>query len=170
MAFMKKDVNLGLLILIIASILLFAGFSVYYQTTFKDISLDYKTKLDNLSKVTQELGIQKQKLNETYSLRVKAEQDIKTLDKNYREINEENENLNSDNTNLRSEVASTKSELAEKSVRLETTSSLLAQTQASLAAANSEITSLKAQRDAYKAYKDKYECVANKVDSNGAAC
>src|SRR3989338_3190756 len=170
MSFMKKDVNLGLLVLIVASIILFTGFSVYYQSTFRDISMDYKNKLNNLSKVTQELGIQKQKLNETYSMRVKAEQDIKTLDKNYREINDENEKLNSDNTNLRLEVASTKSELAEKSTRLEATSSLLAQTQASLAAANSEITSLKAQRDTYKAYKDKYECVANKVDSNGAAC
>ncbi len=142
MSFMKKDVNLGLLVLIVASIALFAGFSVYYQSTFRDISMDYKNKLNNLSKVTQELGIQKQKLNETYSMRVKAEQDIKTLDKNYREINDENEKLNSDNTNLRLEVSSTKSELGEKSARLEATQSLLTQTQSSLSAANSKITSL----------------------------
>ena len=42
MSFMKKDVNLGLLVLIVASIVLFAGFSVYYQSTFRDISMDYK--------------------------------------------------------------------------------------------------------------------------------
>src|SRR3989338_228795 len=154
MSFMKKDVNLGLLILIVASILLFAGFSVYYQTTFKDISLDYKTKLDNLSKVTQELGIQKQKLNETYSMRVKAEQDIKTLDKNYREINDENEKLNSDNTNLRTEVSSTKSELGEKIAKLEATQNLLAQKESELITVKSDRDTYKAQRDNYKAKKE----------------
>ena len=156
MAFMKKDVNLGLLILIVASIILFAGFSVYYQSTFKDISIDYKNKLDNLSKVTQELGIQKQRLNETYSMRVKAEQDIKTLDKNYREINDENEKLNTDNTNLRTEVSSTKSELGEKSARLEATQSLLGQKE-------SELITVKSDRDAYKAQRDNYKTKKDNV-------
>ncbi len=156
MSFMKKDVNLGLLILVVASIILFTGFSVYYQTTFKDISMDYKNKLDNLSKVTQDLATQKQKLNETYSLRVKAEQDIKTLDKNYREINDENEKLNSDNLNLRTEVSSTKSELGEKSAKLEATQSLLTQVQADLATTRS-------QRDAYKAERDSYHTKRDNV-------
>ncbi|MBU3896298.1 hypothetical protein KKG36_03245, partial [Patescibacteria group bacterium] len=83
---MKKDVNFGLLVLIIASIILFSGFSVYYQTTFKDVSLEYKEKLEQLSKVTTELSTQKQALNETYSLRIKAEQDKKTLDSRYNEV------------------------------------------------------------------------------------
>ncbi len=147
MAFMKKDVNLMLLILIIVSIVLFSGFSVYYQTTFKDISLEYQTKLEQLSKVTKELSTKRQELNETYSLRLKAEEDKKTLDQRYNDARDENERLSADNTNLRSEVSSTKSQLAEKSAELDATKNLLAQTQASLSAANSEISSLKAKRD-----------------------
>jgi chromosome segregation ATPase len=143
MAFMKKDVNLGLLVLIIASIILFSGFTVYYQTTFKDVSLEYQTKMEQLSKVTQELATQKEALNETYSLRIKAEQDKETLDARYKDVSDENENL-------RSELISTSSELAEKKAELDATESLLSQTQATLAAANSEIDSLKSQRSDLK--------------------
>ena len=150
MAFMKRDVNLGLLVLIIASIVLFSGFSVYYQTTFKDVSLEYQTKLEQLGKVTNELAAQKQALNETYSLRVKAEQDKNTLDARYTEVRDENSNLQSDNSNLRSEVSSTKSQLAEKSAELGATKSLLTQTQ-------SELSSVRSERDAYKTQSDTYK-------------
>ena len=142
MTFMKKDVNFGLLVLIIASIILFSGFSVYYQTTFKDVSLEYKEKLEQLSKVTTELSTQKQALNETYSLRVKAEQDKKTLDSRYNEVRDENSNLITDNTNLRSEVSSTKSELGEKTSQLSATQSLLVSVQSELSSAKSRISSL----------------------------
>ncbi|MBW2976557.1 hypothetical protein KY347_03875 [Candidatus Woesearchaeota archaeon] len=147
MAFMRKDVNFGLMILIAVSILLFAGFSVYYQTTFKSVSLEYKDKLEQLSQVTSELASQRQMLNETYTLRVKAEQDKETLDARYNEVRGENENLKDDNTNLRSEVSSVKSQLAEKSAELDVTKNLLSQTQASLSAANSQISSLKSKAD-----------------------
>jgi len=147
MAFMRRDVNIGLLILIIAAILLFSGFSVYYQTTFKRVSLDYQNKLDQLSDVTKELSTQKLKLNETYSLRVKIEEDKNTLDARYKDVSDENERLNDDNSNLRSEISSTKSQLAEKSAQLDSTKNTLANTQADLSSANSKISSLKSKLD-----------------------
>lgn len=147
MTFMKKDVNLGLMVLIVASIILFSGFSVYYQTTFKDVSIEYRTKLDQLSQVTNELSSKRQELNETYSLRVKAEEDRKVLDERYKDASNENYNLRADNTNLRSEVSSTKSQLAEKSAKLAATENLLAQTQSSLSSANSKISSLNSKLD-----------------------
>jgi chromosome segregation ATPase len=147
MAFMKNDVNFGLLVLIIASIILFSGFSVYYQTTFKDVSLEYKEKLEQLSKVTTELSTQKQALNETYSLRLKAERDKKTLDARYKEVRDENDNLRKDNANLRSEVSSTKSQLAEKTSQLDATKSLLAKVQSELSSAKSKISSLNSKLD-----------------------
>ena len=143
MSFMKRDVNLGLLILIIVSIVLFSGFSVYYETSFKDVSLEYQEKLEQLSQVTKELVTKRQELNETYSLRVKAEQDKQTLDARYNEVRGENDQLSTDNTNLRSEVINIKSDLAEKSAQLDVTRSLLAQTQ-------SQLSSAKAERDKYR--------------------
>jgi len=147
MAFMRRDVNFGLLILIIAAIILFSGFSVYYQTTFKSVSLDYQNKLNQLGEVTKELSTQKLKLNETYSQRVKIEEDKKTLDARYIDVSDENEQLNNDNSNLRSEVSSTKSQLAEKSAQLDSTKNTLAKTQADLSSANSRISSLKNDLD-----------------------
>jgi len=155
MAFMKRDVNFGLLILIIVSIVLFSVFSVYYQTTFQDVSLEYKTKLEQLSQVTSELGAKRQELNETYSLRVRAEEDKKVLDQRYKDVSDENVKLDADNANLASEVSSTKIQLAEKSSQLDATKTLLAQTQSSLSAANGEITALKSQRSNLKDDRDR---------------
>ena len=140
---MKRDVNLGLLILIIVSIVLFTGFSVYYQTTFQDVSLEYQEKLDQLGQVTQELSSKRIELNETYSLRVKAEQDRQALDVRYRDVSDEN-------SVLRSDLVSTSLELAEKKSKLDATENLLSQTRANLASANSEVTALKAQRSNLK--------------------
>ncbi|MFH0868065.1 MAG: hypothetical protein V1831_02025 [Candidatus Woesearchaeota archaeon] len=138
MTFMKKDVNIGLLVLIIASILLFSAFSAYYQTTFKGVSLEYQEKLGQLSKVTTELTVQKQALNETYSLRVKAEQDKNVLDQRYKDASDEN-NV------LRVEVSNTKSQLAEKKAELISANNLLSQVQANLIAANTEVSVLKSR-------------------------
>jgi len=144
MAFMKRDVNLGFLVLIIASIILFSGFSVYYQTTFKDVSLEYKNKLEQLQKVTSDLSTQKQQLNETYSLRVKAEQDKKALVQSYKDLSDERNQLENDKSTLESELLTTKSDLEEKSTQLQSTQNQLASTQA-------ELSSAKSQRDNYKA-------------------
>lgn len=147
MAFMKKDVNLGLLVLIIVAGILFSGFSVYYHTSFRDISLEYKTKLEQLQQVTKDLSTQRKELNETYALRVKAEQDRKALDQGYKTVSDENEQIKNDNANLQSELGSTKSELGEKTVKLEATQNILSQAQADLAAANSKISALKSDLD-----------------------
>lgn len=143
MAFMKRNVNLGLLFLIVASLVLFTGFSVYYQTTLKGISLEYNTKLSELQKVTKELGLQKQALNETYELRVKAETDRSALDSKYKDLSDENLQLEKDKTSLMVEVAQTKSELGAAQTELESKKVVLAQTQQDLSAANSKVSSLK---------------------------
>lgn len=143
MAFMKRNVNLGLLFLIVASLVLFTGFAVYYQTTLKSITIEYNTKLNDLQKVTKELGLQKTALNETYELKIKAERDRSALDSQYRDISDENLQLEKDKTSLMVEVAQTKSELGAAQTELESKKTLLAKTQADLSAANSKISSLK---------------------------
>jgi len=143
MSFMKRDVNFTLLILIIVSIIAFSGFSVYYQSTFKNVSLEYKNKLEELGQVTRNLAIQKTELNETYTQRVKAEEDRKVLDVRFRDVSSENEQLNNDNSNLRTEVSNVKNNLAEKSAELSATKNLLAKTQ-------SDLSKAKSVRDKYK--------------------
>src|SRR3989338_8805666 len=144
MAFMKKDVNVVLLLLIIESILVFSGFTVYYQTTFKDVSIEYKNKLEQLEKVTTDLSTQRQQLNETYALRVKVEQDKRALDQSYKELSDERNQLADDKSKLEDDLFATKNNLAEKGAQLQSTQNQLASTEA-------ELGSVKAQRDSYKA-------------------
>lgn len=140
MAFMKKDVNVVLLVLIVVAILGFSGFTVYYQTTFKDVSLEYKNKLEQLQKVTSDLSVQKQQLNETYSLRVKAEKDKKALDQSYKDLSDERNQLEDDKSRLEVELINTKNDLGEKAAQLQATQNQLASTQA-------ELGSVKARKD-----------------------
>ncbi len=147
MAFMRRDVNMGLLLLIIVSIVLFSGFSVYYQSSFKNVSLEYQNKLEQLSTVSDELTSQKAELNETYSLRLKAEQDRKALDTRYKDVTGENDQLIKDNANLKAEVSNTKNQLADKTAELDATKVLLARTQSDLSSANKQISRLKSDLD-----------------------
>ncbi len=55
MAIMKKDVNFVFFILIIATVISFAGFTAYYQISFRNINDEYDTKLSELNKVTSDL-------------------------------------------------------------------------------------------------------------------
>lgn len=158
MAFMKKDINVVLLALIAASILIFSGFTVYYQTTFKDVSLEYKNKLEQLQKVTSDLSTQKQQLNETYALRVKAEQDKKALDQSYKDLSDERNRLESDKASLETELITTKGDLAEKSAQLQSTQNQLASTQA-------ELGSVKARKDTLE--KDLAEVCADYKTATG---
>ena len=150
MAFMKKDVNVVLLVLIVIAILVFSGFTVYYQTTFQDVSLEYKNKLEQLQKVTSDLSTQKQQLNETYTLRVKAEKDKKALDQSYKELSDERNQLESDKASLQTELIGTKNELGEKSVQLISTQNQLASTEAELSSAKSKVSSLNSKVDCLK--------------------
>ncbi|MBL7054130.1 hypothetical protein ISS05_00035 [Candidatus Woesearchaeota archaeon] len=161
MAFMKKDVNLGLLLVIIATLLLFSGFTVYYQTNFKNVVSDYHNKLSQLEKVTSDLGQEKTKLNETYQLRVKAEKDVKALDSQYRLLGDERDQLEDAKNTLQSELGSTKTKLAEAQVQLSSAQSELSSTQDLLKTANAKISSLNSRiddlQDSRDSYKAQYE-------------
>ncbi len=143
MAFMRRDVNILLLVLVLVCAFLFTGFSVYYQTSFKNVSLEYQNKLDQLGKVTEELTTQREKLNETYSQRVKAETDRQALDVRYQDVNDENEGLKQDKSNLISDLSSSKKQLSEKTAELDATKRLLETTQ-------NELLSTRVARDKYK--------------------
>jgi chromosome segregation ATPase len=142
MAFMKRDVNVMLLLLIVVSILVFSGFTVYYQASFKDVSLEYKEKLEKLQQVTGDLAVQKKELNETYALRVKAEQDKQALDQSYKELSDERNQLENDKSTLQTELTTTKNDLADKSAQLQSVQNQLASTQSELSSVKSKKNSL----------------------------
>src|SRR3989338_2692583 len=128
MAIMRRDVNLGLLLLIVAAILMFSGFTVYYQTTFKNVSKSYEIKLNELNTISKELESKKGQLNQTnvqLTLQGQKEQD---LSKKYVDTKSERDQLETDKTKLTADLTSTKSELAATLGKLTDTQNQLAKT------------------------------------------
>lgn len=126
MAVMKRDVNIGLLLLIVAALLMFSGFTVYYQTTFKNVSRSYETKLKELESVSHELESKRGQLNDTsIQLQLKKQKE-EDLSKKFTDVRSEKEQLESDKAKLQTELSSTKSLLAATSAELTSTKSQLA--------------------------------------------
>ncbi|MCK4521102.1 MAG: hypothetical protein KAU20_00890 [Nanoarchaeota archaeon] len=136
MTYMKRNVNFGLLILIIATLVCFSGFAVYYQTTFKDLSQEYKVKMSELQKISSTLLLKKAELAETT-------QDIGKLSEKYMDVKEEKEGLKDDVSNLESQKSSLIDQLEEKRKALETAEALA--------------TTYLGQRDTYKSKMDRYK-------------
>ena len=170
MAIMKRDVNVGLLLLIVAALLMFSGFTVYYQTTFKNVSKSYETKIKELESVSKELESKRGQLNETsVQLQLKKQKE-EDLSQKFTDVRSEKEQLESDKAKLQTELSGTKSQLAATSAELSGTKSQRGAQVQLTQQLNTQVLNLKSDVDKYKPYKAKYECVANKVDSSGNSC
>ena len=114
MAIMKKDVNFGLIMLVIATLVAFAGFATYYSATFQNLTDNYQSKLSDLEKVTEDLLAHRAKLNETsFELEIKQARET-DLTKKFLEERSEKTKLQEDKKNLQSELAVTRTEVIDK--------------------------------------------------------
>ena len=162
MAFLKKDINFILLALILGIIIIFIGFTVYYQTMFENVSVNYQEKVANLEQVTQELGIQKTRLNQTsYELEIKEQKET-DLSGRYSELRDEKTQLLEDKAALGREISEKKVELIESQIELAKKSNLLTQTQNDLSEANQNIAILRAD---LRSYRSKYETCQAQLDA-----
>src|SRR3989338_5470258 len=143
MAIMRRDVNLGLLLVIVAAILMFSGFTVYYQTTFKNVSKSYDIKLKELDVISKDLESKKGQLNQTniqLTLQGQKEQD---LSKKYVDTKSERDQLETDKNKLTADLSSTKSELAATLSKLVDTQNQLAAQAVLVQQLNSQVLNLK---------------------------
>lgn len=152
MGYMKRNVNLGLLFLIVATLIAFAGFATYYQTTFFNLSTSYEDKVGKIDTLVETLSAEKTKLNQTsYQLQVKAERE-KDLSSKYDSLRDVKEQLELDKALLQTELTNTKSDLSSTKAELSATQSSLAVAEntiadrdATIASRDSEISSLNSQ-------------------------
>ncbi|MBI2135434.1 hypothetical protein HYU09_05570, partial [Candidatus Woesearchaeota archaeon] len=114
MAFLKKDVNLRLIFLILALIITITVFSIFYQDKFKSISSDYENKTNQLEKITAKAVSDEIKVQEISQQQENIRQDKETLEKGYNDLKSENQALKEDIASISLELQATKSELQEK--------------------------------------------------------
>jgi len=116
--YIKKNVNMGLLLLVIVLAAAITALGIYYNYDYGSLSQRYTTQLDNLKKVTDDLMLHKSKLNQTASeLRLK-EQDESDLNVKYTELRDDNERLDRENTQLDADLKLTLTKLNERTTEL----------------------------------------------------
>ncbi|MFC1768427.1 coiled-coil domain-containing protein [Nanoarchaeota archaeon] len=118
MTIMKRDLNFTFLVLIIATLLIFVGFSTYYQVRFFNLTQSYDYKLSELEKVTSELKLSKNILNETSEeLEVRTER-ATDLQGKYSVLKDEKDKVTSERDKLTTDLKSTKEDLADRNAEL----------------------------------------------------
>jgi len=167
LAIMKKDVNLGLLLLIVAVLLMFSGFTVYYQTTFKNVSKSFEVKIKELEGVSKELESKRGQLNETsLQLQLKKQKE-EDLSKKFTDVRSERDQLEADKKKLEVELASTKGILAATTAKLtETQNQLSAQLQLAQEL-NRQVLNLKSD---VTRLSNKVDCLKANTDDKEASC
>ena len=174
MAVMKRDVNLGLLLLIIAAILMFSGFTVYYQTSFKNLSKTYQNQLNDLGKVTKDLEAKRGALNETSVQLQLKQQKEESLSKKYVETESQRSQLETDKKKLEVDLAGTKASLASTSAQLANTQSQLDQRLVELSQKITQIDNLNAKianlNNQIDSLNTKVSCLKSKADADEGSC
>jgi chromosome segregation ATPase len=155
MSFMKKDVNLGLLFIVILLAVCFAALGIYYNQNYIHLSTEYSGRLDALQETTDQLLFYKSRPNQTTSDLELKEQDESVLNERFTELRSEKETLETQKANLQTQLSTTKSELLEK------TNQLL-NAQSTIASQKTDIEQLTVQRDSWER---KYESADNKLDA-----
>ena len=117
MKFLKKDINSRLLVLIVFFLVIFIGFTVYYEYTIKKV-LGAKSQTDDLLVgVTGNSLLQK--LNQTDKLKEIALLDKAVLEDKYNQMSAQNENMKKENDNLQQQILLLKSEIEYNDVKLD---------------------------------------------------
>ena len=100
MRFLKADINLSLLAMVLVVLVVFVGFNVYYQNKIKELQRDYDKKAENLKAIEEKLLYKEEKLNEISELKEAIKKDKEALEIGYLSLHGENQNLKTEKTNL----------------------------------------------------------------------
>ncbi|MBU3941437.1 MAG: hypothetical protein KKF74_00830 [Nanoarchaeota archaeon] len=141
---MKRNVNFGFFLLLVATLISLAGLSLYYQTTFKDLYVDYKGRIDDLKNISSTLGTERTKLEQTSQQLIIREEREKELSTQYTGLRTEKEKLEEEKASLQKQLAVKTSELTQKRAELATAQAELSISKTDLAAAKATISGLRA--------------------------
>ena len=117
MNFLKKDINRRLLVLIVVFLVIFIGFTVYYEYTIRKV-LNAKGQTDELLGGLAGNSILA-RLNQTDKLKEIALLDKAVLEDKYNQISAQNEDLKKERDNLQQQILVLKSEIEYNNVKLD---------------------------------------------------
>lgn len=109
MKFLKKDINTSLLVLITFFLIMFIGFTIYYESALSDVVHRKNINDERLGEITAKLTLEK--LNSSARLKQLALIDKALLEQKYNELVEQNENMKKERDILQNQITLLKSEL-----------------------------------------------------------
>lgn len=150
MSFIKKDVNFGLLFLIIILAVSVAFLGIYYNRNYNELSESHTEQLNALKKVTDELLFHKSRLNRTAAdLKIK-EQDESELSRKYSELRDEKETLDNENQLLKTDLSAKTTEIIVKTNQLLQANSEIAQKKNEIAVLDKDLSVCKLAKKSLK--------------------
>lgn len=104
MRFLKRDVNIALLFLVVFLLLLFVGSNIYYQRIIDNLAKDYSKKQQQLTEVTGKLILEETKANKISELKDITQENIEFFEKDYNKLTNENEILKTEKKVLEQKI------------------------------------------------------------------
>jgi len=167
MAFMKKDLNFGLFILIIATLICFLVFTTYFQDRFDKLSGNYNEKIDEMEKLATKLNLEKARLNETSFELVKTVQKAEDLSGKYGGLKDEKEMLDAEIAKLTVELNQKKAKLTETELALTKSQATLQNTQEELVRSKADLRNCNSDLDDYR---EDYSSCCSELEILGGTC
>lgn len=167
MSVMKHDVNFVFFILIIATVVSFAGFTAYYQISFRNINAEYNGKLAELNQVTKDLLGKKAALLETSLELNTTKQGREELGARYGDLKDERDTLEGERDTARDERDSYKENLIKTKAELEQKKSQVTSLSVDLAEWKDKAADYKSDRDYYE---EKFEACEDVAEGLGGSC
>ncbi|MCK5282987.1 MAG: hypothetical protein KAK00_06265 [Nanoarchaeota archaeon] len=150
MGFIQKNVNFGLLFLIIVLAVSIASIGVYYNQNYAYLSDEYHNKINALQRVQNDLLFHKTRLNQTATdLKIK-EQDESELNRRYTKIRDAKEKLDIDYDNLKLDLNKKNVDLLAKTNDLISARSEIASQKISIVELNDDISQYETRISSYK--------------------
>ncbi|MBN2052116.1 hypothetical protein JW756_01315 [Candidatus Woesearchaeota archaeon] len=164
--FMGKKVNLFLLLMLMLVLLGFAGVSVYYQYTFKNLN----SQFENVSGV---LGYCEQNLNQTTNSFMSALKNLNSTETDIRKYDKIFEDKVRELEQKKSELASTQADLTRVTMQKEVYKKQIDEAYAQLISLNKTVTSLNTQVNSLNREVDRLNtrvaCLRNTDDTEEAS-
>jgi chromosome segregation ATPase len=142
LGFLKKDVNLKLISIILVLVIAITAFTILYDNRLENILTGYKNKAELLEAITAKAVSQEAEAYEISQSKETIQKDKEALEKNYNTINNENRALKKGLETLKTELQKTKSELTDKTEKFNLLQKRFYQVEGSLINANEELSRL----------------------------
>lgn len=112
--YLKKNVNFGLLMLVITVLVGTVAITTYFQSTYKEVSQDLEQKKEQLEVVSSNFTTKIKELNKTYSELQIRQMDKERLDQLYTDLQKAKELIDAELLATKGTLMETFKELAQK--------------------------------------------------------